>query len=144
MKYEDFLRELRRPEPKENIEVGFESELAKLLASARKGFSSVDDLNEALEEIQEWHNDYPQADFEGLSANEMSRLLYYPFEEYCPVKFKTNIPQAALDKIGFFRLVEEFLRIVERNGSLKLTKAGQLQETFSSNSMNTDLSRSGF
>jgi hypothetical protein len=75
----------------------------------------------------EAHNPMPRSEFAGLSAVEMSRLRYHPFEPGSPIRFRNDILADVLDKIGFLRLVEELLTITKRDGSIKLTaKLGAL------------------
>lgn len=76
--------------------------------------------------IQE--NCRPVDDFQGLSASEMYRLIHEPLAPDTAVRLKLNIRDMYLDKIPFFRLVEDFLRLVEgKGGSIMLTKTGALQ-----------------
>lgn len=72
-------------------------------------------------------NNTPVDDFCGLTATEMHRLLYNPLEERSPLAFRREIDDAVLDRVPFFRLTEEFLKIVQREGSVKLTATGALQ-----------------
>ncbi|MGD9562505.1 MAG: hypothetical protein AB7F88_09840 [Pyrinomonadaceae bacterium] len=126
MKYQEFLNHLRKPASRESIEDEYRFELSKLRERSFSGLYSIDEINAEIQKLTEWHNSYPQADFEGLSSIEMGHLLYDPFEKYSPVKIKQEIPHDVLNKIGFFRLAEEFLRMLAREGSLKLTKAGAI------------------
>ena len=88
-----------------------------------------DDLKVAAEieakKIVDAANAAPLDDFCGLSPDEMHRLIYKPFfpDGTCPLKLCPSIEESTLGKIPFFRLTEEMLRIVEREGSIKLTPA---------------------
>lgn len=87
-----------------------------------KELPSPDDLNS----IRHLVNNQPIPDFCELSSNEMHSLLYHPLEEQSPVKLKT-VPEEFLQKIPFFRLMEEFLKIIQREKSIKTTPLGYLQ-----------------
>lgn len=72
-------------------------------------------------------NHTPLDDFNGLTPNEMHHLMYDTFGERSPIQFRPAIADNVLDKIPFFRLVEAFIRIVERDKKMKLTPGGALQ-----------------
>ena len=72
-------------------------------------------------------NAAPLEDFSGLSPEQMHNLLYYPLEsERSPVSLRENLSGETIDAIPFFRLVEEFIRIVKREKFIKLTPKGAL------------------
>ena len=53
-------------------------------------------------------------------------MLYNPLGERSPLVFRRDIDDSTLDRIPFFRLTEEFLRIIEREKYIKLTGLGAL------------------
>lgn len=124
MKYKEFLDQLQGRTGTRPVEDGFKARIAELA----KGFDgSLDELNEEVSRIVEEHNRAPRRDFVGLSPEEMRYLLYHPLEEGSRLRLRPNIADAVLERIGFLRLVEEFLKIVKRVGSIKLTaKLGAL------------------
>jgi len=71
-------------------------------------------------------NNRPLDDFLGLSPNEMHHLIFFPFTDKSPIKLKQNIADETLNRMPFFRLTEEFLKIVQREKSIKLTPLGAL------------------
>ena len=71
-------------------------------------------------------NTMPQEDFCGLNANEMHLLLYSPYSIRSPIKLNEGIEPVAFDMIPFFRLTEEFLKILQRDKAMKLTTKGAL------------------
>jgi hypothetical protein len=71
-------------------------------------------------------NNSPLDDFLGLSPNDMYDLIYYPHENNSHVKIRSDIDNATLDKIPFFRIIEELLKIVHRESFIKLTPLGAL------------------
>lgn len=86
-------------------------------------FDSLDDLlaHFVLE------NNAPVEDFLGLTPTEIHELLYEPFGPNSPVRFRSEISGTTLDQIPIFRVAEEFLKIVAREGQLPLTPRGALQ-----------------
>ena len=91
--------------------------------------------------VQEWHcimnprdieaaiileNNTPIDEFCGLTPTEMHRLLYNPLGESSPLAVRPDIDDSTLDRIPFFRLTEEFLRIIQREKHITLTALGAL------------------
>lgn len=74
-------------------------------------------------------NASPVADFEGLSPNEMSQLLYHPFEEDSPVQYEAAVTKETLGELPFFRLFRIYLEHIDKEGELKLTARGNLPRT---------------
>lgn len=124
MKYDEFIEQLQSRTGTRPVEDGIRARVAELA----KGFDgSLDELNEEVRRIVEEHNRAPRREFAGLSPEEMSNLLYYPLEDGSPLRLRSNIKDEILEKISFLRLVEELLKIVRRDGSIKLTaKLGAL------------------
>ncbi|MFN6963459.1 MAG: hypothetical protein ACK4S4_06810 [Pyrinomonadaceae bacterium] len=120
MKYEEFLEQLKTKASRLTGEDSFRARVAELA----KNFSgeSLDELNAEIQTVVESHNRAPRHEFAGLSSDEMHFLFYYPLEKNSPIQFRPLIGHDVLNKIGFFRLVEEFLKIVKRDGSIKLTE----------------------
>lgn len=71
-------------------------------------------------------NHTPQDDFCGLTPSEIDHLLYRTFSFDSPLQFQSNIDNSILDRIPFFRIAEAFLKIIEREKSIKLTALGNL------------------
>lgn len=71
-------------------------------------------------------NNKPVEDFCGMSANEVHHLLYKTFDDVSPLKIKKEIDDTVLDKIPFFRLTEEMMKIGQRENYIKLTPLGAL------------------
>ena len=72
------------------------------------------------------YNDAPLPAFSGLAPAQMHELLYDPWGPRSPVQLRPELPAIGLDQIPFLRLTEEFLRIVQRDGFIKLTALGAL------------------
>lgn len=71
-------------------------------------------------------NNTPVDDFCGLTPTEMHRLLYNPLGERSSLAFRRDIDDSTLERIPFFRLTEEFLRIIQREKRITLTGLGAL------------------
>lgn len=99
---------------------------AKLNNRVKDSDIFIDALNELMSRRVEEYNNSPKDEFAGLSSVQMHSLLYGALDESSPVSLKTDIPDEILDNMLFFRLAEEFLRIIKRDGPIKLTKTGAL------------------
>lgn len=72
------------------------------------------------------YNDAPLPAFSGLSPAQMHTLLYDPWGAASPLQLRRELPDEVLDQIPFLRLTEELLRVVKRDGFIKLTALGAL------------------
>lgn len=71
-------------------------------------------------------NNTPVDDFLGLSPTEIHHLLYDTFGDKSPVQFRADIDENTLDQIPLFRIVEDYLKIIQRDKHIKLTPLGAL------------------
>lgn len=71
-------------------------------------------------------NNTPMDNFLGLSPNEMHHLLYNTFGDKSPVQFRDDIDNKTLDQIPLFRIIEDYLKIIQRDKLVKLTPLGAL------------------
>jgi hypothetical protein len=71
-------------------------------------------------------NNSPIDDFLELTPTEIHYLLYDPFGGNSVVQLQREISDAVLDQTPLFRIVEEYLRIIERDKYIKLTPMGAL------------------
>ena len=71
-------------------------------------------------------NNTPVDDFLGLSPTEIHHLLYDTFGDKSPVQFRDDIDDKTLDQIPLFRIVEDYLKIIQRNKHIKLTPLGAI------------------
>ena len=72
------------------------------------------------------YNNSPQEKLSGLSPSQTFEIIHNPLGENSPIKFRDNIDNNILDRIPFFRITEEFLKIIERDKFIKLTPLGAL------------------
>lgn len=77
--------------------------------------------------ILHWNNT-PVDDFLGLTPTEVHHLLYEAFGDKSPIQFRDDIDDETLDQIPLFRIVEEYLKIIQREKQIKLTPLGALQK----------------
>src|SRR5690349_12547278 len=92
---------------------------------AGSGELSMDELNDLIAEHQKKVNAEGLKDFDGLSPNQMTNLLYTPFAPGGIIQFQDNI-DAHANEVPFFKLSEILLREIEQVGKLKLTAKGNL------------------
>lgn len=92
---------------------------------ARSGALSMGELNELIAEHQKKVNAERLEDFDGMSPNQMTSLLYTPFAPGGLLQFRENI-DAHVKGVPFFKLSEILLREIEQVGKLKLTTKGNL------------------
>lgn len=71
-------------------------------------------------------NNTPKDDFLGLTPNEMHDLLYDTFNDKAPVQFRDDIDDTTLNQIPLFRILEDFLNVIQRDKHIKLTPLGAL------------------
>ncbi len=127
MKYKQFIEQLnsRAGSGPPSESERFKARIAEIAKNFDGG--SLDEFSVKVQEVVESHNRAPRSDFAGLSPDGMSRLLYNPLENGSPVQIRTHIADDVLGKVGFLRLFEELLKIIKRDGYIKLTaKLGAL------------------
>jgi hypothetical protein len=71
-------------------------------------------------------NNTPVDDFLGLTPTEIHYLFYDTFGDKSPVQFRKDVDDQTLDKIPLFKIVEEYLKIIQRDKQIKLTPLGAL------------------
>ena len=94
-------------------------------------------------------NNAPLDDFLGLSPTEMHHLLYDAYGDKSPLGLRSDIENSTLDEIPLFRMTEEFLKIISREESIKLTPLGALPrkvllELYSHKFITEDIIEAGF
>ena len=72
------------------------------------------------------YNAAPSPAFSGIAPAQMHELLYDPWAPASPLRLRPELPAEVLDQIPFLRLTEELLRVVQRDGFIKLTALGAL------------------
>lgn len=78
------------------------------------------------EEAINKYNNSPQEKLSGLSPSQTHELIHNPLGENSCIKFSSHITNEILDQIPFFRTAEELLKIIKRDGFLKVTPLGAL------------------
>jgi hypothetical protein len=72
------------------------------------------------------YNNSPLEKLSGLTPAQTHELIHNPLGENSCIKFNAKINSEILDKSPFFRVSEEFLKIIKRDGFIKLTPLGAL------------------
>lgn len=68
----------------------------------------------------------PDEELEGLTNNEFFQLLFHPYDEKSPLRFRETIDDDTLDHVPLFKLMEDFLVLLQREKSIKLSGADEL------------------
>lgn len=92
---------------------------------AAKGRWSQQELNQKLNLFMRDRNQKPLAVFDGLSPQQMHALLNDPFGPGSIIHRNALIPEAAIDQVPFFRLIEILYNLLSKD-SVKLTTKGNL------------------
>ncbi|MEI7725829.1 MAG: hypothetical protein WCK09_12040 [Bacteroidota bacterium] len=71
-------------------------------------------------------NNTPSEDFCGMTPAEIHHLLYDGWTDRSPLRLQPAISNQTLDLIPYFRILEEFVRLVKREQPVKLTALGFL------------------
>jgi hypothetical protein len=86
---------------------------------------NIDELNREMRKINDEMNSSPKNDFEGFSPEDMNYILYYPFQEKCPIRVNMDISGVFLLKNSpLYRMAVEIMNRVQTAGSIKLTPKG--------------------
>jgi hypothetical protein len=72
------------------------------------------------------YNNSPLEKLSGLTPTQTHELIYNPLSENSCIKFSSNINSETTNEIPFFRISEELLKIIKRDGFIKLTPLGAL------------------
>lgn len=88
-------------------------------------FHSIEALQEFLNQKRKAHNNSVVNNFSGLSPMQMYALLYHPFDAESILVIH-KVEDAVFEKMPFFLTIEHLLRIVLRDGVIKLTAKGNL------------------
>ena len=82
--------------------------------------TSVEMLNEWVNEYMELKNNAPQSEFEGYSSNQMSVILHQLWSEQSPVQLK-EMSEEDMNSIPLFRQMMFLTDYLQREGKIKLT-----------------------
>lgn len=87
---------------------------------------TLDELNQITQKVMDRENKKPLPDAEGLSPEEMTRLLYRLFEENCPVRLNQNIQDQHAALSPMMLLCQALMKVLDENKAVKLTATGYL------------------
>lgn len=97
-------------------------------ALGKRTFSSIEELNAELDRIMRFRNTAPLDEFSGLSSEQMSRFLYFPFESSNLIEFSPDIK--SFPESPFIRLFSFLIRHCHESNGLKETAKGNLPRNF--------------
>jgi hypothetical protein len=69
-------------------------------------------------------NNIPVADFDGFTPFEMDRIIYFPFEDNCPIKMNILTKETIINQCPIFNILIQFLSQIGEG--VKLTEKGNL------------------
>lgn len=78
------------------------------------------------DELISAYNNAPRDDLLGFSPNQFHNILYEPYSEKSPIQIRDRIDDEIIDQIPLFRTAEEFLKIIHREGQIKMTSIGAM------------------
>lgn len=98
----------------------------QIFISLTKSITMISDDAEDSDVIRHLVNNRPEERYSGLTFNEIHRLTFEAYDADSPLHINPAIPNEILDRLPFFRLTEELLKIITRDGYIKLTPLGAL------------------
>ena len=81
-------------------------------------------LDEMLKNASLNYNTRPVEKFENYSPSEMSNILNHSLEDDSIINFRNDFSRLSFKDIPFFNSIKYFLSIINREGEIKLTAAG--------------------
>ncbi|MEA3448880.1 MAG: hypothetical protein U9Q98_10635 [Bacteroidota bacterium] len=85
----------------------------------------IDELQRRIDKVMNEQNNQGLPDFEGYSPIEMTRILYYTFEDQSPIRF-VLLNKKDYEKIPIVKQILYFANLIQKNGEIKLTQKGFL------------------
>ena len=79
-----------------------------------------------VEKLIYQYNNKSEEKFSGLSPFELHEIIHHPFGIKSAIQIQDKIDSQTLNQIPFFRICEEFLKILQRDKYIKLTPLGAL------------------
>ena len=85
----------------------------------------IDELQRHIDKIMNEQNNRGFSEFEGYSAIDMTKILYYTFEDRSPINLMhLNIKD--YEQIPIIKQILYFANLIQKNGEIKLTQKGFL------------------
>ncbi len=89
------------------------------------------DINRKLAEKSRLHNLAPDPEMSGLSPEQVSRLIYYPWEaDEFPMQMSNDLPLNSCERSRLFRNCRKLLIAIHAEGGVKITSGGNLTRAF--------------
>ncbi len=95
-------------------------------------FEDIDEANEIAQKVMNSHNVTPDTELGGLSPDQVSRLIYLPWDDdKFPLKFNTKLKLSELKHSVFFSNTTTFLKtLIESKNENTATARGNLNRKF--------------
>ncbi len=91
-----------------------------------QSFDPEEVLQAAIQTYMDEKQSQPIADFQGLSSNQVHRLIYSPFD--CPELLQWRVDESRLDRCPLINMAKSFIARLQQ-GEIKLTAKGNLPPT---------------
>lgn len=103
--------------------------IQKIMAS--REFSSFDDVNAELAKLTSSHNRCPREEFQGLSPEQVNRLLFAEWDSPdAGMQCREDLALEEVDGTEFAHNARVYLSTLQGEGGVKLTAAGNLNRKF--------------
>jgi len=104
-------------------------EAARLIEE--RGATTIDDVNEILQEVQDAYNHRPQGALGGLAPYEAQRLFNMDWSTPAAgIHLREDLPLEAIAHAPAFANIRLMLRMLQESGGTKATKIGNLNSKF--------------
>lgn len=104
-------------------------EIQRLLDSSE--FSSLDEVNAELAKLNEAHNRRPREEFQGLSPEQVNRLIYSEWESpEAGMRCREDLTLEEANRSEIFHNARVFLKALLEEGRAKSTTTGNLSRKF--------------
>jgi hypothetical protein len=106
-------------------------EIAALLASVRaelasREWDSLEELQAHVNRLMARQNAAPRKDLGGLSPDDLAQLLYGDWNGSGPLRLVRDLPLSVVEVSPWFVVARLLMQIIEGDGPVKLTPAGNL------------------
>lgn len=116
-------------EPFRSLPAELHKDIERLLQT--RDFNSIEAVNRAIQTLTDAHNRRPRAEFDGLSPDQVWRLVYCDWESGASVvRLNTGIPMAELEHVEILKNARVFLQSLLESQGAKTTVAGNLNRKF--------------
>lgn len=106
-------------------------DVAALLASIReqlesREFASIEEAQAHVNRLLARQNAAPRKDLGGLSPDDLAQLLYGDWNRPGPLRLGRDLPLGVVEVSPWFEVARRLMQMIEADGPVKLTPAGNL------------------